>query len=132
MRSLRTLFTSAPAAVRDETAATMVGSAERTVAHKLPGPAPQPTFSIDLVVRDHARLAERLAGHIGRLRQARARHEDVNSARDGLHAFLAEELVPYLHSEEAALYSHSDLSGWRGAPSRGHSRQRLREHQRII
>jgi hypothetical protein len=132
MRPLRTPFTSTRPAGRDKTAATMTGSNQPTVARKPPGPTPQPIFSIDLVVRDHARLAERLAGHIGLLRQARARHEDVDSARDNLHAFLAEDLVPYLHSEDAALYGSPGPSGWPGARARRRFRQRLREHQRII
>jgi hypothetical protein len=83
-------------------------------------------------VPDHVRLAERLADHIGHLREARTRHEDVGATRDGLHAFLTDDLVPYLHDEEAVLYAGSGRPGWRGTRARQRTRRRLRDHRRII
>jgi hypothetical protein len=85
-----------------------------------------------LAVPDHVRLAERLADHIGHLREARTRQEELAAARDGLHAFLAEDLVPYLHAEEAVLYARSGRSGWRGFRARQRTGRRLRDHRRII
>lgn len=124
MRLPRNEFTPTHSAVPDETAATTI----TRDAHRPLSKA----FSIEMAVRDHARLAERLAGHVGRLRQARARHEDVDATRDRLDAFLVEDLVPYLHDEDVALYGSSDPPGLRGVRARRRSRRRLREHQRII
>jgi hypothetical protein len=94
--------------------------------------APSIVFSVELAVPDHARLAEQLADHIGTLREARLRHGDVAAAREGLHAFLADDLVPYLHDEEAAFYSGSGRSGWRGTRARRRAGRRLRDHRRIV
>jgi hypothetical protein len=110
------------------------------VGHAPPGPAPRPddgddvpiVFSVELAVPDHARLAERLADRIGQLRQARVRPDDVAATRERLHAFLAEDLVPYLHDEEAALYAGSGRPGWQGARARRRAGRRLRDHHRII
>jgi hypothetical protein len=111
-----------------------------TVGQAPAGPAPRPddgdaapiVFSVELAVPDHARLAERLADRIGQLRQARVRRDDVAAARDGLRTLLTDDLVPYLHDEEVALYAGSDRPGWRGARARRRAGRRLRDHHRII
>jgi Hemerythrin HHE cation binding domain len=98
-------------------------------------PAGASLFSIELAVRDHARLAERLADHIGRLRQARSGHRDVDATRNGLHAFLTDDLIPYLHTEEAVLDAGSvnlHRPGWPGTAAQRRTRRRLRDHRRII
>ncbi len=92
-------------------------------------------FSIELAVRDHARLAERLADHISQLRQARLTHDDIAAPRDRLHAFLTDDLIPYLHNEEATMYARSAGSrwpGWLGARAQRRTRRRLRDHSEII
>jgi hypothetical protein len=92
-------------------------------------------FSIELAVRDHAQLAERLADHISQLRQARLTHDDIAAPRDRLHAFLTDDLIPYLHNEEATMYARSAGSrwpGWLGARAQRRTRRRLRDHREII
>ncbi|HVD88062.1 MAG TPA: hypothetical protein VNB91_04070 [Jatrophihabitantaceae bacterium] len=92
-------------------------------------------FSIELAVRDHAQLAERLADHISQLRQARLTHHDIAAPRDRLHAFLTDDLIPYLHNEEATMYARSAGSrwpGWLGARAQRRTRRRLRDHSEII
>jgi len=89
-------------------------------------------FSGELTVRDHARLAERLADDIGRLRQARLSHHDFPQVRDRLEAFLTDDLIPYLHAEEAALSKAADRPHRRGWWGSRRPRRRLREHRRVI
>ena len=92
-------------------------------------------FSNELAVRDHARLAERLADHISQLRQARLTHDDIAAPRDHLHAFLTDDLIPYLHNEEATMYAPSAGSrwpGWLGGRAQRRTRRRLRDHREII
>jgi hypothetical protein len=92
-------------------------------------------FSIELAVRDHARLAERLADHISQLRQARLTHHDIAEQRDRLHAFLTDGLIPYLLNEEATIYAPSAGSrrpGWLGRRAQRRTRRRLRDHSEII
>jgi hypothetical protein len=99
------------------------------------GAGPSSIFSIELAVRDHARLAERLADHISQLRQARLTHHDVAARRDRLHAFLTDDLIPYLHNEEAAVYARSAGSrwpGWLGSRAQRRTGRRLRDHSEII
>ena len=88
--------------------------------------------SSELTIRDHARLAERLADNIGRLRQARLSHDDIHQVRERLETFLTDDLIPYLHAEEDALSATSDhphRPGWRG---QRRLRRRLREHRQVI
>jgi hypothetical protein len=92
-------------------------------------------FSIELAVRDHARLAERLADHISQLRQARLTHHDIAAPRGRLHTFLTDDLIPYLHNEEATMYALSAGSrrpGWPGTRAQRRTRRRLRDHSEII
>jgi hypothetical protein len=92
-------------------------------------------FSIELAVRDHAQLAERLADHISQLRQARLTHHDIAAQRDRLHAFLTDDLISYLHNEEATMYARSAGSrwpGWLGTRAQRRTRRRLRDHSEII
>jgi hypothetical protein len=92
-------------------------------------------FSIELAVRDHAQLADRLADHISQLRQARLTHDDIAAPRDRLHAFLTDDLIPYLHNEEATMYARSAGSRWPrwlGARAQRRTRRRLRDHSKII
>lgn len=92
-------------------------------------------FSIELAVRDHAMLAERLADHISQLRQARLMHHDIAAPRGRLHAFLTDDLIPYLHNEEATMYGLSAGShrpGSLGARAQRRTRRRLRDHSEII
>ena len=102
-----------------------------------PGLAARPssTFSIELAVRDHARLAERLADHISQLRQARLTHHNIAAPRDHLHAFLTDYLIPYLQDEEATVYgplAGSRWPGWLGPRAQRRTRRRLRDHSEII
>jgi hypothetical protein len=104
----------------------------RDAAHAASTPS---IFSIEMAVRDHARLAERLADHISQLRQARRTHHDIAAARDRLHAFLTDDLIPYLRDEEATIYAPSAGSrwpGWIGAQTRRRTPRRLRDHSEII
>src|SRR5690242_11238413 len=92
-------------------------------------------FSIELAVRDHAQLADRLADHISQLRQARLTHDDIAAPRDRLHAFLTDDLIPYLHNEEATMYARSAGSRWPrglGARAQRRTRRRLRDRSKII
>lgn len=92
-------------------------------------------FSRKLATRDHARLAQRLADDIDRLRVARHQNREVQQAQDGLNAFLADDLIPYLRAEEAELYAASAGSqppGRFGAIKKRRLSQRLREHREVI
>ncbi|PZS04856.1 MAG: hypothetical protein DLM56_04535 [Pseudonocardiales bacterium] len=88
----------------------------------------------ELTVRDHARLAERLADDIGRLRQARLNHHDVRQVQDRLQAFVTEELIPYLHAEDAVLADTSTRRRPGGRASRETRRvkRQRREHHRMM
>jgi len=100
-----------------------------------PDGAGQGSTTGGLTVRDHARLAERLADDIGRLRQARLSHHDVGPARDRLEAFLSDDLIPSLHVEDGARPESSDRSrraGWRGSRGQRRIHRRVRDRRRII
>ncbi len=93
------------------------------------------TFSSKLAPRDHARLAQRLADDIARLREARLQHCDTQPARDSLDAFLADELIPYLRAEEDELYAAPANSQAPGRFRLGKKRvlnRRLRQHRELI
>ena len=92
-------------------------------------------FSNELAPRDHARLAQRLADDIGRLREARLQHGEIQQAQDGLNAFLGNDLIPYLRAEEAELYAAStgsQPSGRFGSGKKRRLSRRLREHREVI
>jgi hypothetical protein len=91
-------------------------------------------FSSKLGPRDHARLAQRLADGVARVREARLQHRDVELARDELYAFLTDDLIPYLHSEEAGLYASSKDSHRlrRLRPGNRRVSRHLREHRQLI
>lgn len=98
-------------------------------------PASASIFSLELAVRDHARLAERFAHHESQLRQASAGHQAEDATRARLDAFLTDELMPYMRSEETALYAGPGSSrrpGWLGRQMPRRARRRLRDHRRII
>lgn len=115
------------------------GSDRPTTAAKLPHAGDEEGISAPpsgkQIVRDHARLAERLADNIGRLRQAHLDHDDTREVRDRLEAFLVEDLIPYLQAEESALREIAGPRRWTGRwVSRAQRRlhQRLHEHHRVI
>ena len=92
-------------------------------------------FSTKLAPRDHARLAQRLADDIARLREARLQLSDSQPARDSLKAFVADELIPYLRAEERELYAgsaHSESSGRLRPWKQRQLSRRLREHREVI
>ncbi len=93
-----------------------------------------PVFLGHLAVRDHARLAERLADDIGRLRHARITHNDIGQVRDQLEAFLTDDLIPFLHAEDDALIEAAGHAHRPGRWSRGQrvNRRRSRDHRRVI
>ncbi len=87
------------------------------------------------IVRDHARLAERLADNIGRLRQAHLDHDDAHEVRDRLEAFLVDDLIPNLQAEESALREIAGphrRTGWWARRAQRRLHQRLHEHRQVI
>ncbi len=92
-------------------------------------------FSSELALRDHARLAQRLADEIVRLREARFQHWDTRPARAVLNEFLVDELIPYLQAEEGMFYhasAHSESSGTSRPVKKRRLSRRLREHRELI
>lgn len=113
---------------------------DRLTSTSRPHPVPEqegvsPHPSGKQIVRDHARLAERLADDIGRLRQARLDHGDTRAVRDRLEAFLVEDLIPNLQAEESALREVAGprrRTGWWASRAQRRLHQRLHEHRQVI
>lgn len=90
--------------------------------------------AVEHTLRDHVRLTEALARAIGRLRQARLLRGHVDDARTALCAFLAQDLVPTLRADDAAVSEAAERNAHDGrlASRTRTSRGRTRELDRVV